>query len=276
MLARVTVYWASGGSGSDAWTRKHVASSGARLRAGHCAVDPRRIPYGSKVILPDGTLTAVDTGGSVRRRTAARRAGRTTAQRNAIVVDRFFETKAQAMAWAKHNPHFMTVKVDVPGASSISTETTTTTTTTITKKTAPTKIAQARRPSLPQTVAVAAKSAVTQTATTAPASKPVVQTMKAPQPPRVATIATATPATAAVITPPPQAPALRTSVSTPRTKPTLTVATAGQAPALTVIPSAPAAPAATPSIKQAVNSAAKLAANDDTRSHYGRSVAYLP
>src|SRR3954453_11778961 len=80
MLARVTVYWASGGAGSDHWTRKHIAASGARLRNGHCAVDPRRIPYGSKVVLPDGTLTAVDTGGHVKSRRAARLIGRTAAE----------------------------------------------------------------------------------------------------------------------------------------------------------------------------------------------------
>src|SRR3712207_5570364 len=110
MLARVTVYWASGGSGSDHWTRKHKAATPVRLRSGHCAVDPRRIPYGSKVILPDATLTAVDTGGHVKSRRAAR-IGRSSAQRNALVVDRFFETKQQALAWAKKNPHFMKVRV---------------------------------------------------------------------------------------------------------------------------------------------------------------------
>ncbi|MFL6528246.1 MAG: hypothetical protein ACJ8HU_01685 [Chthoniobacterales bacterium] len=112
MLARVTVYWASGGGGSDHWTRKHVAASGARLRSGHCAVDPRRIPYGSKVRVDGDTLVAVDTGGHVKSRRAALRAGRTAAERNAIVIDRFFETKGQALAWAKHHPHFMTVTVD--------------------------------------------------------------------------------------------------------------------------------------------------------------------
>jgi hypothetical protein len=111
MLARVTVYWASGGSGSDKWTRNHQAATKVRLREGHCAVDPKRIPYGSKVILPDGTLTAVDTGGQVKSRRAARRAGRSAEQRSAIVVDRFFETKREALAWAKRNPRFMKVRV---------------------------------------------------------------------------------------------------------------------------------------------------------------------
>jgi 3D (Asp-Asp-Asp) domain-containing protein len=114
VLARVTVYWASGGGGSDRWTRQHRCATGARLRAGHCAVDPRRIPYGSKVTLPDGTLLAVDTGSAVRSRKAARRSGRTALERNALVVDRFFETKQQALSWARRNPYFMHVRVSPP------------------------------------------------------------------------------------------------------------------------------------------------------------------
>ena len=114
VLARVTVYWASGGGGSDYWTRRHVGASGARLRAGHCAVDPRKIPYGSKVTLPDGTLLAVDTGGAVRSRKAARLLGRTAMERNAIVIDRFFETKQQALNWARKNPYFMFVRISPP------------------------------------------------------------------------------------------------------------------------------------------------------------------
>lgn len=114
LLARVTVYWASGGRGSDRWTRRHICSTGFRLAAGHCAVDPRRIPYGSRVILPDATLLAVDTGSAVVSRKAARRAGRTALERSALVVDRFFETKQQALSWAGRNPYFMLVRVSPP------------------------------------------------------------------------------------------------------------------------------------------------------------------
>jgi hypothetical protein len=114
LLARVTVYWASGGHGSDRWTRRHVCSTGVRLAAGHCAVDPRRIPYGSKVILPDATLVAVDTGSAVISRKAARRSGRTALERGALVIDRFFETKQQALSWAQRNPYFMFVRVSPP------------------------------------------------------------------------------------------------------------------------------------------------------------------
>jgi 3D (Asp-Asp-Asp) domain-containing protein len=114
VLARVTVYWAKGGSGSDRWTRQHICSTGARLRVGHCAVDPRRIPYGSRVTLPDGALLAVDTGSAVRSRKAARLSGRTTVERNALVIDRFFETKQQALSWAGRNPYFMFVRISPP------------------------------------------------------------------------------------------------------------------------------------------------------------------
>ena len=119
VLARVTVYWANGGGGSDHWSRRHICSTGARLQAGHCAVDPRRIPYGSKVTLPDGPLLAVDTGSAVVSRKAARRSGRTAQERGALVIDRFFETKQQALSWANRNPYFMLVQVSPPNFRSL-------------------------------------------------------------------------------------------------------------------------------------------------------------
>jgi hypothetical protein len=61
-------------------------------------------------------LSAVDTGSAVRNRKAARRAGRTIHERNAVVIDKFFETKRQALAWANSNPPFVSVKVIPPGA----------------------------------------------------------------------------------------------------------------------------------------------------------------
>jgi len=92
ILARVTSYWADEGS--------ECASTGRRLRPGHCAVDPKRIPYGSKVIFSDAVCTAVDTGTAFISRKAARLCGRTASQRRAIVVDRFFETKREADGWS--------------------------------------------------------------------------------------------------------------------------------------------------------------------------------
>ena len=104
-LARVTVYWRGEGSGEQA------AWNGERLREPHCAVDPKKIPYGSKVALPDATCVAVDTGPAVVNRRAARSSGRNAAERNAIVIDRFFDTKRKALAWAKAHPHFMMVRI---------------------------------------------------------------------------------------------------------------------------------------------------------------------
>jgi len=50
----------------------------------------------------------------VRSRKAARRSGRTALERNALVIDRFFETKQQALGWARRNPSFMLVRVSPP------------------------------------------------------------------------------------------------------------------------------------------------------------------
>src|SRR5438477_12487009 len=85
LLARITVYWPGEG-------QLRACSNGARLRAGHCAVDPKRIPFGSHVLFPDAACIAVDSGPAVISRKAARVTGRNAAQRNAVVIDRFFES----------------------------------------------------------------------------------------------------------------------------------------------------------------------------------------
>ena len=107
-LARVTVYWPGEGSAANA------AWNGARLSEGHCAVNPKKIPYGSKVAFRDAECLAVDTGPDVVNRKAARLCGRNHSERNAIVIDRFFHTKEKALAWVKANPHFMVVRVRTP------------------------------------------------------------------------------------------------------------------------------------------------------------------
>ena len=106
-LARVTTYWREEGQLRAAW-------NGARLRNGHCAVDPKKIPYGSRIQLGDEELIAVDTGPAVVSRKAARLSGRNAAERNAVVVDRYFETRSQAVAWEKSHPHFMKMRVLSP------------------------------------------------------------------------------------------------------------------------------------------------------------------
>ena len=114
VLARVTSYW--GGEGSK------FASTGRRLRPGHCAVDPNRIPYGSKVVFPDAVCTAVDTGTAVVSRKAARLCGRTASQLKATVVDRFFDAKREADAWTNAHSEFMMLRVVPAGARSGPTE----------------------------------------------------------------------------------------------------------------------------------------------------------
>lgn len=111
VLARVTVYWRGEGQLRASW-------NGTRLRDGHCAVDPKKVPYGSKVVFGDATYVAVDTGPAVISRKAARSSGRTTPERNAIVIDLFFESKEQAMIWTKTHPHFMTVQIQTPASRS--------------------------------------------------------------------------------------------------------------------------------------------------------------
>ena len=109
ILARVTVYWPGEG-------QLRACSNGVRLRNGHCAVDPKRIPYGSHVIFPDAECVAVDSGPGVVKRTAARACARTEAQRNAIVIDRFFESKEAALSWSEAHPQYMTLQVQSPEA----------------------------------------------------------------------------------------------------------------------------------------------------------------
>ena len=106
-LARVTTYWKEEGQLRAAW-------NGARLRNGHCAVDPKKIRYGSRILLGDEELVAVDTGPAVVSRKAARLSGRNETERNAVVIDRYFETKSQAKAWEKSHPHFMKMQVLSP------------------------------------------------------------------------------------------------------------------------------------------------------------------
>src|SRR5205085_11303253 len=84
-LVRVTTYWREEG-------QLRAASNGTRLRNGHCAVDPKKIPYSSKILLGSEELSAVDTGPAVVSRKAARLSGRNRAEKEAMVVDRYFET----------------------------------------------------------------------------------------------------------------------------------------------------------------------------------------
>jgi 3D (Asp-Asp-Asp) domain-containing protein len=105
-LARITAYYTQ----EDAWTAKHESSTGVRLHEGVCAVDPKLIPYGSLLQIPGmGNYVAVDTGSAVISRQAAVGSARTAAERNALVVDLFFESRAEAENFAAHGPAYAAV-----------------------------------------------------------------------------------------------------------------------------------------------------------------------
>jgi 3D (Asp-Asp-Asp) domain-containing protein len=106
-LARVTAYWAGEG---DYYTGRCISATGVRLHDGHCAVDPNIIPYGSVVeIAGVGKYLAVDTGSAVISRTAAREGGHTSAERNAIVVDLFFEDRSEGERFAAGDAKYVSI-----------------------------------------------------------------------------------------------------------------------------------------------------------------------
>jgi hypothetical protein len=110
-LARLTAYWTE----EDPWTARHESSTGVRLHEGHCAVDPKLIPYGSLVQIPGmGSYVAVDTGSAVISRQAALGSGQNAAQRNALVVDLFFEKRSEAEQFAAHGPSYVSVNWSKP------------------------------------------------------------------------------------------------------------------------------------------------------------------
>ncbi len=104
--ARLTAYWTN----EDYWTRRHLSATGLKLREGYCAVDPKRIPYGSVVTIPGmGKFLAVDTGTDVINRRAARKTATTYSQRNALVVDIFFLKKKEGRYFEAQPPKFVDI-----------------------------------------------------------------------------------------------------------------------------------------------------------------------
>ena len=113
-LARVTAYWAEEG---DYYTERGISATGVRLHDGHCAVDPSIIPYGSVVeIAGIGKYLAVDTGSAVISRTAARESGHTSAERNALVIDVFFEDASEGERFAASAAKFVSITWWAPTA----------------------------------------------------------------------------------------------------------------------------------------------------------------
>jgi 3D (Asp-Asp-Asp) domain-containing protein len=118
ILARVTTYWADG-PGTDYWSARNQSSTSTKLVCKHhAAVDPKLIPYGSGLIVQYGKkrilVEAVDTGGDVKNRKAARRLGRTAKEVNAPVVDLFFQSREEALTYARTNPPFQWVDIIPP------------------------------------------------------------------------------------------------------------------------------------------------------------------
>lgn len=118
ILARVTTYWAEGGD-TDPWSAKNQSSTQTPLVClHHAAVDPKVIPYGSTILIQFGTgriaVKAVDTGGAVKSRKAARKLGLTPQEQNAPVVDVFFQKKEDAIQYNENNCPYQWVEVIYP------------------------------------------------------------------------------------------------------------------------------------------------------------------
>ncbi len=113
-LARLTAYWPSEG---DYYTSHGISSTGIHLHGGHCAVDPSIIPYGSVVDIPGvGKYLAVDTGSAVVSREAAREAAKNTEERNALVIDLYFESRSDAKEFAANGPKYAPISWWTPSA----------------------------------------------------------------------------------------------------------------------------------------------------------------
>src|ERR1700677_2253248 len=113
-LARLTAYWAAEG---DYYTGRGISATGVRLHDGLCAVDPAIIPYGSVVeIAGMGKFLAVDTGTAVIERIAAREGGHTAAEKHALVIDIFFESRRDGERFEAEAAKFAKITWWTPGA----------------------------------------------------------------------------------------------------------------------------------------------------------------
>ena len=101
---RLTAYWAKG-SDTDSWSAKRQSSTGATLKPNRSvAVDPRIIPYFSKLYIPNlGFRFAHDTGTDVIRKKAS--------HGKYPIVDIFFMTEKEAMRFVNSNPKVVKIAV---------------------------------------------------------------------------------------------------------------------------------------------------------------------
>ena len=101
---RLTAYWANG-SDTDSDTAKRRSSTGATLKPNKSvAVDPRIIPYFSRLYIPNlGFRFAHDTGTDVIRKKAS--------HGKYPIVDIFFMTEKEAMRFVNNNPKIVKIAV---------------------------------------------------------------------------------------------------------------------------------------------------------------------
>jgi len=101
---RLTAYWAKG-SDTDGDTARRKSSTGATLKPNKSiAVDPRIIPFFSKVYIPNlGFRVAHDTGTDVKNKKAS--GGKYP------IIDIFFMTEKEAMRFVNNNPKIVKVAV---------------------------------------------------------------------------------------------------------------------------------------------------------------------
>jgi 3D (Asp-Asp-Asp) domain-containing protein len=118
-LARLTAYWSGEG---DYYTGRGLSSTGIHLHNGHCAVDPRIIPYGSVVTIDGlGKYLAVDTGSAVISREAAKETGHNAEERAALVIDIYFESRADGERFSAGRAKFAKISWSSPTAVSANT-----------------------------------------------------------------------------------------------------------------------------------------------------------
>lgn len=79
-----------------------VTSRGFRPNRHYAAVDPSRIPYGTRMYVPGyGEVVAADTGGALR-------------SYDGYAVDLYFDTHEEAVAWGKRSIRIIILGPDYP------------------------------------------------------------------------------------------------------------------------------------------------------------------
>jgi 3D (Asp-Asp-Asp) domain-containing protein len=97
-VARVTYYWGC----------KNTSTGNRPVSGKTIAVDPKIIPYGSKIIIPQmgKTFLAHDTGSAVKSRLASKKL-----KKNNIVVDIYCASKSEAQIYINKYPMFMPIQI---------------------------------------------------------------------------------------------------------------------------------------------------------------------